>query len=83
VRSAIRPDVSVGHNVALPLGMARYAYESFRELARTRGISALGYERMTDAPAVHAAVTTAAVNIKMMEAYSSGPCRLLTQVPAV
>jgi alkylation response protein AidB-like acyl-CoA dehydrogenase len=68
-RSVIRMDLSVAQNVTLPLGMARHALEYFLALARTHGIAHLGYERMVDAPVVHAAVTTAAVNIKMIEAY--------------
>jgi alkylation response protein AidB-like acyl-CoA dehydrogenase len=68
-RSVIRMDVSVAQNVTLPLGMARHALESFLALAKTHGIAHLGYERMVDAPVVHAAVTTAAVNIKLIEAY--------------
>jgi alkylation response protein AidB-like acyl-CoA dehydrogenase len=68
-RSLIPPDVALACGVALPLGMARYALEVFRVLARARGIAALGYERMVDAPVVHAAVATAAVNVKMIEAF--------------
>ena len=69
VRKVVRQDLTAANNVALPLGMARYALESFRELAKTHGIRHLGYEKMTDAPVVHAAVTTAAVNVKLIEAY--------------
>jgi alkylation response protein AidB-like acyl-CoA dehydrogenase len=67
-RSVIRLDLAVAHNVILPLGMARYALEYFLGL-KEHGIASLGYERMTDAPVVHAAVATAAVNIKMIEGY--------------
>jgi alkylation response protein AidB-like acyl-CoA dehydrogenase len=68
-RSVIRMDLSVAQNVTLPLGMARHALESFLDLAKSHGIAHLGYARMVDAPVVHAAVTTAAVHIKMIEAY--------------
>jgi alkylation response protein AidB-like acyl-CoA dehydrogenase len=68
-RRVIRMDLSVAQNVTLPLGMARHALESFLALAKNHGIAFLGYEKMIDAPVVHAAVTTAAVNIKMIEAY--------------
>jgi 3-hydroxy-9,10-secoandrosta-1,3,5(10)-triene-9,17-dione monooxygenase len=69
LRGVIRPDVSVAQNVALPLGMARYAMRSFRDLATTRGIPHLGYERMIDAPVVHTGIARAAVDIKLIEAY--------------
>jgi 3-hydroxy-9,10-secoandrosta-1,3,5(10)-triene-9,17-dione monooxygenase len=69
LRGVIRPDVSVAQNVALPLGMARYAMASFRDLAATRGISHLGYEHMIEAPVVHSAIARAAVDIKLIEAY--------------
>jgi hypothetical protein len=49
--------------------MARYALEYFLVRANEHGIAPLGYEGMTDAPVVHAAIATAAVNIKMIECY--------------
>jgi 3-hydroxy-9,10-secoandrosta-1,3,5(10)-triene-9,17-dione monooxygenase len=62
-------DGGLAFNSTLPLGMARYALESFQELARSRGITMLGYERMTDSPIVQVAVATARLNIKMIESY--------------
>jgi 3-hydroxy-9,10-secoandrosta-1,3,5(10)-triene-9,17-dione monooxygenase len=55
--------------VMMPLGMARYALDAFLELARSRGITMLGYGRMIDAPAVQIAVATARVNIALIEAF--------------
>ncbi len=49
--------------------MARYALEVFLDLAKSRGVTMLGYERMIDAPVVQVAVATAHLNIKLMEAY--------------
>ena len=69
LRGVIRPDVSVAQNVALPLGMARFALESFLALVANRAIPHLGYERMADAPVVHATVAKAAVDVKLIEAY--------------
>ncbi len=68
-RSVIRMDLSAAHSVTLALGMTRYALEAFLVVAKAHGISSLGYDRMIDAPVVHAAVGTTAVNIKMIEAY--------------
>lgn len=53
----------------LPLGMARCALDSFLELAGTRGITMLAYDRMLDAPAVQIAVATARVNIALIESF--------------
>ena len=53
----------------MPLGLARYALEIYLELAHSRGITMLGYEKMTDSPLVHTAVATAHLNIKLIEAY--------------
>jgi alkylation response protein AidB-like acyl-CoA dehydrogenase len=53
----------------MPLGLARYALELYLELAHSRGITMLGYEKMTDSPLVQTAVATAHLNIKLMEAY--------------
>src|SRR5262249_27218000 len=64
-----RPDVSAAQGVVIPLGMARYAFEAFMELARTRGINHLGYERMVDAPVVHEAVARSAADIALIEAF--------------
>jgi alkylation response protein AidB-like acyl-CoA dehydrogenase len=69
VRTVLREDLTAAHTAALPLGMTRYAFEAFRELAETHGIQHLGYERMVDAPVVHAGMGTAAVNIKLIEAF--------------
>ena len=68
-RSVIRMDLSAAHSVALALGMTRYALEAFLAVAKAHGIASLGYDRMIDAPVVHATVGRAAVNIKMIEAY--------------
>lgn len=62
-------ELSFAFTAMLPLGMARYALETFLELAKSRGITMLGYERMTDAPLVQVAVATAHLNIKLIEAY--------------
>lgn len=53
----------------MPLGLARYALETYLELAKSRGITMLGYEKMTDSPLVQTAVAQAHLNIKLMEAY--------------
>jgi 3-hydroxy-9,10-secoandrosta-1,3,5(10)-triene-9,17-dione monooxygenase len=69
VRRLIRPDVSAAQSVALPLGIARFALQSFLELVSTRGIGHLGYEKMVDAPVVQATAAKAAVDIKLIETY--------------
>jgi alkylation response protein AidB-like acyl-CoA dehydrogenase len=69
VRLFTRPDLSAAQGVAMPLGMARYALESFLELAQTRGINHLAYEKMADAPVVHDAVARAAAAIALIEAF--------------
>jgi alkylation response protein AidB-like acyl-CoA dehydrogenase len=68
-RSAVNPAVSMASNAALSLGMARYAMESFRDVANSHGISNLGYARMMDAPVVRAAYAAAAVKVKLIEAF--------------
>jgi alkylation response protein AidB-like acyl-CoA dehydrogenase len=65
----IRSDVSAAQNCALPLGIARHALDAFLGLARTRGINHLGYDRMSDAPVVHAAFARAVADIKLIESY--------------
>ena len=62
-------DAGYAFTAALPLGMARYALEAFRDLAKGRGIRMLGYEKMYDSAVVQTAVATAQANITMMEAY--------------
>jgi len=62
-------DTSYGFTAVLPLGMARYALEAFHDLAKSRGIKMLGYEKMYDSAVVQAAIATAHTNIKMIEAY--------------
>jgi alkylation response protein AidB-like acyl-CoA dehydrogenase len=69
LRGVLRPDVSAAQSCALPLGMARHAFETFVELARTRGINHLGYARLGDAPVVQSAVAVAAADIKLIESY--------------
>jgi 3-hydroxy-9,10-secoandrosta-1,3,5(10)-triene-9,17-dione monooxygenase len=69
LRTLFRADWFTAFSVAHPLGMVQYALEAFIELAKSRPLTSLGYERMSDSPAVHTAITTAAVNIKMIEAY--------------
>ena len=69
IRKVMRADIAAATNCALPLGIARHAFENFVDLAKTRGINHLGYRRMTEAPVVHAAVAVAAVNIKLIESY--------------
>jgi 3-hydroxy-9,10-secoandrosta-1,3,5(10)-triene-9,17-dione monooxygenase len=81
-RSVIRMDLSAAHSVTLALGMTRYALEAFLAVAKAHGISNLGYDRMIDAPVVHAAVGTAAVNIKMIEAYQQWVLSALDPVTA-
>jgi alkylation response protein AidB-like acyl-CoA dehydrogenase len=62
-------DMGYAFTASLPLGMARYALEAFHDLAKERGITMLGYEKMYDAPVVQMAVATAHTNTKMIEAY--------------
>jgi alkylation response protein AidB-like acyl-CoA dehydrogenase len=62
-------DAGYAFTAALPLGMARYALEAFRDLAKGRGIRMLGYERMHDSAVVQTAIATAQANITMMESY--------------
>jgi alkylation response protein AidB-like acyl-CoA dehydrogenase len=68
-QSLVDPTLSMATGVALPLGMTRYAIESFLEIANAHGVAHLGYERMVDAPIVQAAYATAAVKAKLMEAF--------------
>jgi 3-hydroxy-9,10-secoandrosta-1,3,5(10)-triene-9,17-dione monooxygenase len=69
VREAVPAALVMAQNVALPLGMTRYAIEAFLDMAKNHGISHLGYERMLDAPQVQVAVSKAQVNAKMLEAF--------------
>jgi len=69
LRGVINAHASAATSCALPLGMVRYAFEDFVELARTRAINHLGYARMGDAPVVQSAVAQAAVDIKLIECY--------------
>ena len=71
LRGVINSESSAGQSCALPLGMARYALETFVNLARTGGINHLGYARMADAPVVQTAVARAAVDIKLIEAFQA------------
>ncbi|HEX4092012.1 MAG TPA: acyl-CoA dehydrogenase family protein [Trebonia sp.] len=62
-------DSGYAFTAALPLGMARYALEAFRELAGGRGIRMLGYQKMNDSAIVQTAIATARANITMIESY--------------
>ena len=68
-REAVPPELLMAQNVALPLGMARYAVEAFLEMAKSHGISHLGIQHMLDSPLVQTAVSNAQVNIKLIEAF--------------
>jgi hypothetical protein len=69
LHGVLRADTAAGTNCALALGIAQHGLQAFLELARTRGITHLGYESMGDAPIVQAAVARAAADIKLIECY--------------
>jgi alkylation response protein AidB-like acyl-CoA dehydrogenase len=69
IQEAVPPDLLMAQNVALPLGMARYALEAFLDMAGGQGITHLGYAKRLESAQVQAAVSKAAVNIKLIEAF--------------
>lgn len=78
-----REESSAATSCALPLGMARHAFDAFVELAGSSGINHLGYARMGDAPVVQSAIASAAADIKLIECFQQWVLSPYTGGPAM